>query len=122
MIRRRSSSNESSPDSPSSYARRSTGSSAATALNCRSFRQPDRLKRGRYASDEKMFERFGTDFEEDALCNSDSDLLPPRSRYPIKRARNRQPSPPPVALPGPLLSGAPLPFPLTGPRGGPPAS
>ena len=48
----------------------------------------------------------GTDFEEGALCSSDSDLLPPRSRYPLKWARNRQPSPPPVALPGPLLSGA----------------
>ena len=31
--------------------------------------------------------------------------MPPRSRYPIKWARNRQPSPPPVAFPGPHLSG-----------------
>ena len=48
----------------------------------------------------------GTRCKEGALCCSDSDLLPPRSRYPLKWARNRQPSPPPVALPGPLLSGA----------------
>ena len=51
-------------------------------------------------------EKRGTHCFEAALCSSDSDLLPPRSRYPFKWARNRQPSPPPVALPGPLLSGA----------------
>ena len=49
----------------------------------------------------KYFEELGTAREEAAFCSSDSDLLPPRSRYPLKWARNRQPSPPPVALPGP---------------------
>ena len=32
--------------------------------------------------------------EDDTFMHSDSDLLPPRSRYPLKWARNRQPSPP----------------------------
>src|SRR5574338_174894 len=64
----------------------------------------------------KMFVGLGTVPEDAALCSSDSDLLPPRSRYPLKWARNRQPSPPPVALPGPLLSGPPHSKTLTGPR------
>ena len=61
----------------------------------------------RYGSGEKNSEASEPVPLQGTLCSSDSDLLPPRSRYPIKWARNRQPSPPPVALPGPLLSGPP---------------
>ena len=100
--------------SPSSCDPRSSAASAGTALICQSFRAND-PKRFRYGCNQKSYFEYrsrGTQFENAALCTSDSDLLPPRSRYPIKWARNRQPSPPPVAFPGPLLSG-PLPQPLS---------
>ena len=94
---------------PSSCAPRSIASWGGTALICLYFRQSNSDQADRYGGAKKILPRLGTDFEQGAFCTSDSDLLPPRSRYPIKWARNRQPSPPPVALPGPLLSGAPLP-------------
>src|SRR5438128_1836171 len=103
---RRFNSNGSSAVWPSSSDQASTVSLGATALICRFFRRFSEEPKGRYADVEKMFPGLGTHFKQGALCNSDSDLLPPRSRYPFKWARNRQPSPPPVALPGPLLSGA----------------
>ena len=99
------SSNGSSAGWPSNCARRSSASSAATALICRSFR---RLKRNRRSlrRREKNFRKRRNRSRTRDVKHSDSDLLPPRSRYPIKWARNRQPSPPPVAFPGPHLSGA----------------
>src|SRR3954464_11569754 len=118
----------SSAASPSSYAPRWSAASAGTALICQYFRTSDQ-RYGRYGADQKNAPKLtivGTEIENAALCTSDSDLLPPRSRYPIKWARNRQPSPPPsrypikggrnrhpppppVAFPGPHLSGPPHP-------------
>ncbi len=79
---------------------------AATALICLYFlnRSNRQIRYGR--NQKNVCRALGTVREQAALCCLDSDLLPPRSRYPFKWARNRQPSPPPVALPGPLLSGA----------------
>jgi hypothetical protein len=71
-------------------------------------------------SESIFFETGGTGAKLRALCASDSDLLPPRSRYPLKWARTRQPSPPPVANPGPRLSGPLHLLPLM-PRFSPPA-
>ena len=49
----------------------------------------------RYGSGEKSFPKSRNRFAKKRRCAcSDSDLLPPRSRYPLKWARNRQPSPP----------------------------
>ena len=76
-------------------APRLIASSADTALICRFFRGPEQDFPIRYGSDQKSFRPTGTEREEAALCCSDSDLLPPRSRYPLKWAQNRQPSPPP---------------------------
>ena len=70
----------------------------------------------RYGIDKKSFRTAGTICGRRGVLHSDSDLLPPRSRYPIKWARNRQPSPPPVALPGPHYFQGLLPIsPLTQP-------
>src|SRR6202007_2155932 len=96
------------PGSQSSCARRSTASLAAIALICLCFRRSE-LSLGLVTGLAKKvaisFRARGTQFEEGALCSSDSDLLPPRSRYPLKWARNRQPSPPPGRFPGPLFLG-----------------
>ena len=121
--RQKPSSNASSAGWRSSCAPPSIASWGGTALICLHFRRSNSAAGIVTAAPKKCLPRLGTDFEQGAFCNSDSDLLPPRSRYPIKWARNRQPSPPPVALPGPLLSGAPsFRSLLTGPRGEPRAN
>src|SRR6187551_981410 len=103
------------PGSQSSCVPLWSASSAVTALKFQYFRH-NRPRKTCYGCDEKSFEKTGTSVEEGAFCNSDSDLLPPRSRYPLKWARNRQPSPPPVALPGPHFFPHPSLQPLTRPR------
>src|SRR6185369_14787178 len=107
---RKRNSNGSSLGLRNNFAPRWTASWAAIALIYLYFLRSERAK-DCYGGGEKIILRLGTVREDAALCSLDSDLLPPRSRYPLKWARNRQPSPPPVALPGPLLCGPPLPRP-----------
>src|SRR5438270_2295054 len=111
MTRKKCSSSESSEVSPSNCVPHWSERSAGTASIYQSFHRLSSASTVVTASPKKVSKslgRLGTHLEQGALCCSDSDLLPPRSRYPLKWARNRQPSPPPVALPGPLPSGAPL--------------
>src|SRR4029450_3429494 len=56
---------------------------------------------GNATSRQIIFAGVGTSSEKRTFKLPDSDLLPPRSRYPTKWARIRQPSPPPVAYSGP---------------------
>ena len=93
-IPRKSSSNGSSRGSPASSARRSTASSAATWSTCRFSPKIDGI-RGIGSATKRKYFRVGRNRDgKRAFTASDSDLLPPRSRYPTYMGPE-PPTPPP---------------------------